>query len=39
MATYEDQARKTNDKFKKDARQTLSYNEEQIHKYDRFVYY
>src|SRR5258708_3883056 len=37
MATYEDQSRKTNDKFKKDARQTLSYNEEQIHKYDRWV--
>jgi len=32
-----DRSRQTYAQFKKDKRETLSYNESQVHKYERFV--
>ena len=37
MSSFVDQSNATYEQFHKDKGRTLSYNEEQIHKYDKFV--
>jgi len=39
LKTLTDRSRKTFTQFRKDRKASLTYNESQVHKYDKYVYY